>query len=235
MATYNGEIFVKKQIHSILTQLTNNDELIIIDDKSNDHTIEIINEFNDKRIKLIVNDINIGVVKSFEKALMLTQGDIIFLSDQDDYWLSNRIDIMHNELIKTNSVLLISNMLETNVQSEFSIIKAFIMPRSNYFLNIFNIFFSKSLYFGSLMCFNKNILSYILPFPDFVKAHDIYISLMANSIGKICHLNDILLLRTNTGVNLTYKKRSILEKFYFKITIIQSIFFAFKFLKFENK
>ena len=232
LATYNGELFIKKQIDSILIQLCNNDELIIIDDKSTDDTINIINQYHDQRIKLYINNFNIGVVKSFEKALFLTKGDVIFLSDQDDFWLNGRVNKMKDALIKSKCILLISNMLETSVQSKYEIIKSFHMTNSSFFQNIYNIFFSNSLYFGSLMCFNKNLKKYILPFPNFIKAHDIHIALIANSFDKIYHLDEVLLLRTNTGVNLTYKKRSILDKFNFKFSIIKSIIFSLKYFRF---
>ena len=53
MASYNGEKHIKKQISSILSNLSEIDELVISDDGSTDKTIEIIESFNDKRIRLI--------------------------------------------------------------------------------------------------------------------------------------------------------------------------------------
>ena len=53
IAVYNGENFIKKQLESILIQLNEFDEIIIVDDCSLDNTISIINSFNDNRIKLI--------------------------------------------------------------------------------------------------------------------------------------------------------------------------------------
>lgn len=231
MATFNGEKYIHKQINSILAQIGTNDEIIIVDDKSTDKTVNIIKELQDDRIKLFNNAINIGVVKSFEKSILHSKGEIIFLSDQDDFWLSNKFLIMTELIQKNDYLLVISNMLETKKQSEFQIIKSFKMPISNYFYNLYNIFFAKSLYFGSLMCFKSILLKYIIPFPNFVLAHDIHIAIMANSRGKICHLDKVLLLRTNTGNNLTYKKRSITKKILFKISIFKSILFSFKYYK----
>ena len=55
MATYNGAKYIYKQLNSILVQLKVDDEVVIIDDFSSDDTINIINGFNDKRIKLFRN------------------------------------------------------------------------------------------------------------------------------------------------------------------------------------
>ena len=52
MGTYNGEKYIREQIQSILSQLNENDEIIISDDSSTDQTISIIEEFEDLRIKL---------------------------------------------------------------------------------------------------------------------------------------------------------------------------------------
>jgi glycosyltransferase involved in cell wall biosynthesis len=92
MATYNGCEYVKDQISSILVQLRADDELIIVDDKSTDITLQILDEFNDSRIKIIKNEINLGVIKNFEKAINNASGNLIFLSDQDDVWLPNKVE-----------------------------------------------------------------------------------------------------------------------------------------------
>ena len=233
IAAYNGELYIKKQVVSILEQLNTNDELIIIDDNSSDSTINIINDIKDNRIKLYINKLNLGHVKTFEKAITLANGDYIFLSDQDDYWLPNRLNININLLKNSNSLLMISNMNETLVQGLFDSSIKSIMPKSNYIANLLNLIFSKSLYFGSLMCFKKELKLYILPFPKFVNAHDIYIALVANSVSTILHHDEVLLLRTNTGNNLTYRKRTIFKKIGNRILLFFNIIYSFKYFKFE--
>lgn len=80
MATYNGEKFIERQLNSILPQLDESDEVIIVDDSSKDNTINLIEEMKkkDKRIKLIQNNPNLGVLKSFNKAMNLAQGILFF-------------------------------------------------------------------------------------------------------------------------------------------------------------
>lgn len=91
MAAYNGAGHIGTQIASILPQLTQDDELIIVDDASSDDTVRIIEGFTDSRIRLYRNTLNLGPTKTFDKALGLAIGDLVFLSDQDDLWYPHKI------------------------------------------------------------------------------------------------------------------------------------------------
>ena len=89
MTSYNGEKYIREQLDSILTQTYGNFELIICDDRSKDSTVEIIKDYciKDSRIKLYVNEKNLGFKKNFEKAISLCKGEYIALSDQDDIYV----------------------------------------------------------------------------------------------------------------------------------------------------
>lgn len=92
IATYNGEKYLKEQLDSIIPQLTAQDELIISDDGSKDTTMEIIKRYaaNDSRIKVYKGP-GKGVIANFEFAINQTQGEFIFLADQDDVWLPEKV------------------------------------------------------------------------------------------------------------------------------------------------
>lgn len=98
MTTYNGEMFVLEQIHSIFHQSRPVDELIVVDDHSQDQTIPMIlhvkQEHPDWNIKVYVNTNNLGYKRNFEKAIALANGDYIFLSDQDDVWHEGKVEAM---------------------------------------------------------------------------------------------------------------------------------------------
>ncbi|MGK0390347.1 MAG: glycosyltransferase involved in cell wall biosynthesis [Maribacter sp.] len=94
MAVYNGANFLHRSIPSILSQLKENDEIIVIDDYSTDNSISILQSFQDKRIHIFANDKNEGASPSFFKALKKATGDIIFLADQDDLWLPEKVNIV---------------------------------------------------------------------------------------------------------------------------------------------
>ena len=111
LCTYNGELFLKQQLDSILQQELPVDEIVICDDGSTDNTINIIESYKQKyqypRFICKQNIKNKGVRKNFEYAISLCSGDIIFLSDQDDIWLNQKTkDIVNffNENPKVNLV-----------------------------------------------------------------------------------------------------------------------------------
>jgi glycosyltransferase involved in cell wall biosynthesis len=94
MATYNGEKYLQDQLKSFICQKRLPDELIVCDDGSTDSTIAILKKFSEEvafKVLVIQNEQNLGVVRNFEKAISLCSGDLIFFSDQDDVWFSNKI------------------------------------------------------------------------------------------------------------------------------------------------
>jgi glycosyltransferase involved in cell wall biosynthesis len=112
MCTCNGEKYLNEQLHSILNQSYKPDELIICDDCSTDNTIRIIKSYSAEypgSISVHLNEKNLGAIKNFEKAISLTTGDFIFLSDQDDIWYPDKIKKIIPLLNKSNILLIFSN------------------------------------------------------------------------------------------------------------------------------
>ena len=93
MAVYNGENFLREQIDSILALMSEQDELIISYDKSTDNTWNIIVERSraDSRIKVVMNKNKAGVISNFNNCIACCNGEYIFLADQDDIWINNKI------------------------------------------------------------------------------------------------------------------------------------------------
>lgn len=95
LATYNGEKYIEQQLLSLLQQSMPVDEIIICDDCSSDHTLDIIKPYtmqDDCNIKVFKSDTTLGYVKNFAKALKMTSGDLIFLCDQDDIWEKEKVE-----------------------------------------------------------------------------------------------------------------------------------------------
>ena len=114
MAVYNGEKYLIEQLDSIRKQTYLIDEVILIDDVSTDNSYELIHQYIDgyKLInwKLIKNENNLGYRKNFKKGLEIVDGDIIFLSDQDDRWHLNKIEVMV-EKMSQSTILSLNSML----------------------------------------------------------------------------------------------------------------------------
>ncbi len=113
MAVYNGEKYLIEQLDSIRKQTYLIDEVILIDDVSTDNSYELIHQYIDgyKLInwKLIKNENNLGYRKNFKKGLEIVDGDIIFLSDQDDRWHLNKIEVMVEKMSQSNILSLASS------------------------------------------------------------------------------------------------------------------------------
>lgn len=96
LATYNGVLFLREQLDSILNQTLQAAEIIVCDDCSTDGTWLVLREYAEKYacFKIFQNDENIGFMRNFEKAMRLCSGDYIALSDQDDIWLPDHLQIL---------------------------------------------------------------------------------------------------------------------------------------------
>ena len=92
MPVYNGERFLKEAIQSILNQSFKDFEFLIINDGSTDSSVDIINKFDDPRIRLIHNEKNINVEATLNRGLDLAEGEYIARMDADDVALQNRLE-----------------------------------------------------------------------------------------------------------------------------------------------
>ena len=92
VAAFNGEKYIEEQILSVLRNLDSQDEIIISDDGSSDRTRRIVDDLaeKDRRIR-IIDGPRKGLIKNFENAIVHSKGDIIFLCDQDDIWMNNKV------------------------------------------------------------------------------------------------------------------------------------------------
>lgn len=100
MCEYNTPLeYLEKSIESILNQTYENFEFLIIDDGTKNDMDALAKKFDDKRIKIIKNDKNRGLVYSLNRGLQEAQGDYIVRMDTDDIALPTRIEKIYDYMI----------------------------------------------------------------------------------------------------------------------------------------
>ncbi len=228
MATYNGERFIKEQIDSILPQLGAGDELIISDDGSTDRTLEIIASYKDERIKVfhheknpVLSKIKTGrsfyyATSNFENALKQAKDDYIFLSDQDDVWMADKVEKCQ-ELLKTYDCVVHNYSV---IDEKGKLVKERNFEKSpihkSVFLNLADNHFR-----GCCLAFRSECLKYILPIPEKVIGHDYWIGTLISHYGKVYYkLEPLIKSRWYAGSVSSKKKTSLWYKVRFRFDLL---------------
>lgn len=188
LAAYNGERYIEKQILSIHNSCVYANvkyELVIVDDCSSDSTLQIISSLSSQVcINIVSNPSNIGPSKSFEKCLQLCSGDIIFLCDQDDIWLREKVFTTLQSVINKGQGLsnpfLFSGDAILIDEKDQDLGCTFYEARGNYTTSLLRNFM-KFRHLGCSMAFSSQIKKIALPFPSYIPQHDIWIYLVAKA------------------------------------------------------
>lgn len=193
IATYNGEKFLKQQLDSILAQTYKNFKIYISDDKSSDSTINILSAYQKNypdKVFYSVNEQNIGFVKNFENLLLNCSEEYIALSDQDDIWLDNKLEIQMQEMLKLESLNENSAYL---VHSDlFMIDENDNLIRNSYFeYRSYKLKSKKDLghilgpcgIMGNTIVMNKKLRDLVVPFPNKLDLHDYWIAINCELFG----------------------------------------------------
>lgn len=204
MTTYNGELFLKEQLDSILSQLSVCDEVIISDDGSTDRTLEIINSYDDKRIKVVFHTSKVEqkykfgyTTRNMENALLYSSGDFIFMADQDDVWLPNKIVEMLPFLSEYDVILSdcydVDSTLQILSESHFKMSNA----KKGILHNIYT-----CCYLGSCMAFTREFMCKFMPIPQNVP-HDLWIGIICDLRGRMVLLDKPTMLYRRHGNNVS--------------------------------
>jgi len=212
MATYNGARYIRKQLDSILLQTIPFDEIIVCDDASTDGTWDIITEYvsKDTRIKAYRNEQNIGFVANFENVLRRCSGDYIALSDQDDVWKPEHLEILQSEigdkiLAVGDAEIMCANGQRTGQRLSYLENLDYI-PEDD-LSKAYTIFFYRGCVQGASMLLSKKLLSKALPIPDNGIYHDVWLSALACFYGGIQRINDIITLYRRHDKAVTGNRR----------------------------
>jgi glycosyltransferase involved in cell wall biosynthesis len=184
IATYNGEKYIGEQFLSLINQTRKPDEIIVVDDNSTDDTVNILKTYIEKyklNCKIYNNVENVGHQKSFDKAIQLCTGDIIFLCDQDDVWYTNKIEYIENIFNKKPEINVVINDLDICDQRleklGYSVIEQTI--NSGTFGKD-----GKSFIIGCGTAFRSSLRILINPIPDIPYGHDKWIHEIGNFLAS---------------------------------------------------
>lgn len=207
LASYNGEKFIEKQLESLRLQSHIADEVIIIDDHSEDNTVMIIETYIQEHHllnwSLFQQSSNKGYVRNFFEGLKKAHGDLIFLCDQDDIWHLEKIEKMQ-KMFKQNDEIkcLNSSFMYINKDDQ-------ILPIDDYQKNynmlwnsvltgeLVKIDFNEVIYhnisMGCTMCFSKEIKDIYISYSNRTAPHDWEINTLAASQQGLFFVNDQLI------------------------------------------
>lgn len=190
MACYQGEKYLAIQVESLLAQDYPNVEFIFVDDASQDGTWELLQGFaqQDSRVKITQNETNIGYRKTFEKGINLALGELIALSDQDDYWLPTKISKLESAIGNASLIYADSDLVDANgklIGQKMSDIKRQI-AYSSPLMYTFGAWAP-----GHSMLFKRDLLAYALPTVEYV-THDYLIGFAATCTNGIAYLAEPL-------------------------------------------
>lgn len=196
LATYNGEKFVREQIDSILNQTYKNIRLIISDDCSKDNTPQILSEYKEKdeRIVLYLQKENIGVVKNIEFLLNKVENNYYMLSDQDDFWLPEKIEKSYDKIIKENADLVFGDLevVDNNLNMICPSFNDYMLltRKINKYINSYKVNYLYNCVTGCTIISKKEFINKIIPIPTNSKRviHDYWIGLMIGLNGKLAYM-----------------------------------------------
>lgn len=231
LCTYNGAEFLSKQLESIKQQTMPIHEMVVCDDGSSDETLAIIERFS-KQVTFPVtvhrNPVNLGSSKNFEQCLRLCQGDLIFLCDQDDVWMPEKVarivqyleDHPEHEAVFSNATMIDQAGFPTG-KTSFEQIEFTNEIQSRWLEGgSFRILLKGYIVTGAALAIKKKALENISPVPMITKEliHDGWIALNLSIQNQIGFIKDCLIqYREHSNQQVGFKSKpprvSLLKRF----------------------
>ena len=206
MCSFNGAGYVEAQLDSILSQTLAVDEILIIDDGSQDQTIAILQKKAGlhPQIRIIQNESRLGATKNFEKGFLLAKNEWIAISDQDDLWHPQKIEKLVKE-IDQNSLLIYCDSQRFRNNPDFSV-----RPKSNY--QRFSGHDARRIFMfntvsGHAILFNKKLLDLVLPLSKEL-FYDWVMAVTAAYNGGVIYVAETLVLQRIHSANLSTGEES---------------------------
>ncbi len=206
LCTYNGARFVEEQLQSIAAQTRRPDELVICDDRSGDDTPAMLARFAAAApfpVRIHTNEINLGVVKNFEQAIGMCNGEIIALCDQDDVWHPAKLARLEQTLAAAPNVGLVFTDAEIIDESSrplgwrlwqgarFTELKQRLVTEGY----AFDVLAQQNVVTGATMAFRAKYVNLALPIESAAShlIHDAWIALLISVVADLAIVSDPLI------------------------------------------
>lgn len=197
MATYNGAVYIKEQLESILSQIGPEDEVVISDDGSTDATLEVIKSIGSPCIRIVQGPRMKSPSKNFEHALAQAKGDIIFLCDQDDVWQPNKVAVMLQALKSAACVVSDCRVVDAQLNVMDPSFYHVVRKHEGRWYNLL----VRNCYLGCCMAMRREVLDKALPFPKTIPMHDIWLGNVAAFYYSLRFIPDNLMAYRRHGKN----------------------------------
>lgn len=209
LCTYNGATYIEEQLTSILSQTHLPDELIIGDDGSTDGTLELVRKFAQKcpfKVVIVENNTQkpFKVTKNFERVLAACSGNYIFLCDQDDVWLPQKIERL-SAVLDTNPTTemvfsdaeLVSETLTPLNRTQWQVVR-FGEPQRTLWKNgkAIDVMLGGNRVTGCTVALRRTLLEASMPFPTHIPEviHDNWLAWVATVRHSIVFYDECLTL-----------------------------------------
>jgi len=217
LSTYNGEKYLTKLLESLLDQTVKDFRLVVRDDKSTDNTFRILNDFKTRFDDMIIlsSEENLGPARSFSVLIENSKADYIFFCDQDDIWISTKIEKQIKTIRKAEDKY--DRSLPILCHSDLFITDEYLdIISPSYYMHIghspkrnrpYQLALQNSVV-GCSVAFNKALLEKALPIPEDIVMHDWWLALVASLTGKIIFDPNPLMLYRQHDLNTVGAKRT---------------------------
>lgn len=224
MAAYHGEKYIAEQLSSILPQLSAGDEVLVSDDAPGGETEMIVRSFarEDSRVRYLEGP-GQGVVRNFEFVLSQATGDVLFLCDQDDVWLPNKVERVMTA-IESGACLVLHDASVTD--GALSVTEPSFFDKHGSKPGFLRNFLRNS-YMGCCMAFTRQVAENALPFPKQIPMHDQWLGLVAEKTGKVVFLREPLLLYRQHGGNVTGGATTLRQKASWRLSLLRAVLSKF--------
>ena len=205
MSVYNGEKYLHEAINSILNQTFEDYEFLIINDGSNDNTEEILQSYDDQRIRIVNNGKNIGLTKSLNKGLKIARGQYVARMDADDVSYPERLEMQYKHVNNDKNLAICASYHEEidETGNLIETIKPNLEPEQLYYFLTFS---NRFLHSSVLM--RKDIISKVGGYDESIKrTQDYDLWYRVSRVAKINVIDKVLVKHRvhKESISLTYR------------------------------